>query len=483
MLLNAMVGAMPESMLRALRGALLRYGRTLDGHALHAKGAAKAVKIAEWAAAHSPAYRQLLSGHGLTPQQVAHTPLQRLPVLTKANTFERFPLRELMREVPVHRLADVLTSSGRSGQHFGFRLSERAQHENGWFDIDLGLQDIFDVDHRRTLIVNCLPMGVIFRSRACAVANLSVREDMACSILRDVGPQFDQVILFTDPLFIRRILREAAQRGVDWTAIRANVVLGEEVLVESQRAHIAAALGIDLDANGPRLIGASCGMGELGLNLLFETRETIAIRRARFHRGLQAGRRSNRGTPSLFCANPLRAHFEILDPDSEGYGELCVTLLDRHAVIPLPRYATGDLARLIPRDEAEALARDVGMTAPWLPMLAMLGRIKDQPTDAPSVERIKEALYLDPVLADALTGAFRLQPPAADLPGQPAHVTLQTWPETPTDALPALRQRAHDVFTRHIAAPLTVDLPPPTHLAWGPQLDYERKFTYLAPRA
>lgn len=507
---------LPDFLLRPLRGALLRYGRTLDGHQSHAKGAAKAVKIAAWAAGHSAAYRQLLGEQGLTPERVGATPLRDLPVLTKANTFERFPLTQLMRPVPPQRLADVLTSSGRAGRHFGFRLSERAPHESAWFDIDLGLQDIFDIDHRRTLIVNCLPMGVIFRSRACAVANLSVREDMACSILRDVGPLFDQVILFTDPVFIRQILREAEQRGVDWSAIRASVVLGEEVLVESQRDFIASALGIDLDGGGPRLVGASCGMGELGLNLLFETRETIAIRRAMFRRSLgeatsgaaspaRAGGRpvGTGGTPSLFCANPLRAHLEILDPDADGYGELCVTMLDRNAVIPLPRYATGDLARLIPKEEAQALAAEVGMTAPWLPMVALRGRIKDQPAGVPSVERVKEAVYLDHAVARRLTGAFRLMPPAAhetqladvarhadvagyadvaSVAGSRTRIVLQAWDELADDALSTLRTDAEHALRRHLGEAVNVDVARASELRWGPILDYERKFAYLPNR-
>ncbi len=241
----------------------------------------RAIRACMDAAKHSSAYRTLLQEQGIDPAQLGpQTPWSSLPVLTKANTFERFPLSQLSRPLPARALADVLTSSGRGGRSYGFRLTAREQHEEAWFDIDLGLQDVFGVDEKPTLLVNCLPMGVVFRSRAVAVANVSVREDMACSILRDVGPGFQQTVLCTDPLFIRRLLDEAQAAGVDWRALNTSVIVGEEVLVEAQRDYIAARMGIDIGQDPHRLVGSSFGVGELGLNLLFETRETIRMRRA-----------------------------------------------------------------------------------------------------------------------------------------------------------------------------------------------------------
>ena len=169
------------------------------------------------AAGVSPAYAHLLREHGL-------------PVLSKANTFGRFQLAELARPVVTLTLADVLTSSGRSGSHFGYRLSERSAHEGASFGIDLGLEDAFRVDDLPTLLVNCLPMGVVFRTRSVAVANFSLREDMACAILRDIGPRFAQTLLCTDTLFVRRLLAEGRRAGVDWQALNTSVILCEDML-------------------------------------------------------------------------------------------------------------------------------------------------------------------------------------------------------------------------------------------------------------
>jgi phenylacetate-CoA ligase len=474
---------LPDAAVRLLRKLLLRYGRRMDPERMLANARRGAVRAAAQAAQHSAAYRALLHEHGIAPANLGlQTELASLPVLTKANTFGRFTLDQLTRPTPGNGLADVLTSSGRGGRSFGFRLTARAQHETSWFDIDLGLQDMFNVDQHATLLVNCLPMGVVFRSRAVAVANVSVREDMACSILRDVGPRFAQTLLCTDPLFIRCVLDEARVAGVDWKALNTSVILGEEVLVEAQRDYLAARMGIDLASDGQRVIGSSFGVGELGLNLLFETRETIRMRRAmRAPAGvaqLLGGQFDGSALPSIFCFNPLRCYVEVLNPDADGFGELCFTMSDPRALIALPRYCTGDWGKRVSRQDAAQAARLAGTDAPWLPVVAVKGRIQDRPTGMPSVESIKELIYTDHAIADQLSGAFRIG--KRETGG--IHVRLQTNSDgAAADAV--LHQQLRTLADRQLALPLDLELVAPLAFPYRPLLDHERKFAYLDSRA
>jgi phenylacetate-CoA ligase len=476
----SLLSVLPKFARRALRKFILRYGKQLDVQRMLAMSRKKAVQASIHAARHSSAYQRLLEERGIQPAQLKNQiEWGLLPILTKANTFERFTLAELSRPLPASELADVLTSSGRGGRSFGFRLTARKQHQDAWFDIDLGLQDVFGVDEKATLLVNCLPMGVVFQSRAVTVANVSVREDMACSILRDVGPQFEQTLLCTDPMFIRRILDEARAAGVDWKALNTSVILGEEMLVEAQRDYLAARMGIDIDQDPSRLIGSSFGVGELGLNLLFETRETIRLRRAMRASAelssLLCGSPVVESLPSLFCYNPLRTHIEILEAGPDGFGELCITLLDAHAVIPLPRYATGDLARLVSQAELQPAAQLAGSALPWLPVIAVKGRMKDQGVGMPSVERIKELLYLDHAVADQLTGAFRLST------AQNGGVLLSLQANTNSAAgAPEWPARLKALLVLHGLAHVELEMLGPSVFPWRPVLDFERKFAYIS---
>lgn len=468
---------LPDGALRILRQFILRQGRRMSADSLLAKSRRRAIGMALDAAKHSTAYQVLLREHGMRPEQLGlDTPLSSLPVLTKGNTFGRFSLDELSRPVPIRSIADVLTSSGRGGKSFGYRLTTREVHEESWFDIDLGLQDVFDVDRKSTLLVNCLPMGVVFRSKAVTVANVSVREDMACSILRDIGPKFDQTIVCTDPLFVRQLLREGERAGVDWTQLNTSLIVGEEMLVESQRDYIAERMGLDLDREPHRLIGSSYGVGELGLNLLFETRETIRIRRQlRFNAALQSHLRWQSGRadlPSVFCYNPLRTLIEVLQPDAHGYGELCITLLDGQAVIALPRFATGDLGRLLSNDEAQRASQLAGAGVPWLPMVLVQGRLKDRFTGMPSVELVKEVLYSNPSLADHVTGAFRLTSS-----GHGRVLLTVLVPEVTADLQVRLQACLADFRLDNVDLRLCSAEPS----IWHPALDFERKFAYADP--
>jgi phenylacetate-CoA ligase len=465
---------------RWLRKALLAYARRQPPEQLLAGSQRAAWRAVQRAARCSQAYRELLREQGIAPGDlVARVSWQQLPVLTKANTFERFGLAPLARPVAVQDLADVLTSSGRGGgPGFGFRLSTRKQHDGSWFDIDLGLQDVFGVDDKPTLLVNCLPMGVVFSSRAVTVANVSVREDMACAILRDLGPRFAQTVVCTDPLFVRQLLRRAQELRLDWRALNTSMVLGEEMLVEPQREHIAAHLGIELGRENQRLIGSSFGVGELGLNLLFETRETIALRRALRSATptlpwlARDGRQE--ALPSVFCHNPLRCHLEVLQPDAQGWGELCFTMLDREAVIPLPRYTTGDLGRLLPPAEARALCRTLDLPTPWLPVVLVRGRLKDRPPGLPSVEQVKEWVYRKHAVADRLSGAFKLQ----TLEDGRCELVLQ--PESGKELLheSACLETLRDAAAQAGYAGLLVRFVTPQDPPWGPPVDHERKFRY-----
>lgn len=397
------------------------------------------------------------------------------PVLEKKDLFERFTLAELIADdTQPADLAGVLTSSGHGGANFAFGVSTRRDKRRTPFDIDLGLEHAFAIDRRRTLLVNCLPMGVVFDSDTVCVANVSVREDMACAILRQAGPAFEQCIVVLDPLFAKRLTDYGSDLGMDWGALNAHVILGEETFSEEFRDYFAGALSIPLDgAAGAARMGGSMGVAELGLNLLFETTETVALRRA-LHR-------TDRDAllPTFFCYNPLRTLVEIVDVDSEGVGDLVITKLDRHAPIPMIRYRTGDQARHLRPAEVDALApaQRAALEALSFPVLAHLGRKPQGGEEDWSVDRCKALLYRDQALARHLSGAFVVRRESGEL-----HWHVQRGPGAvePVETLAAsLTRLVREVREkRGLGESPTVRVWPYEDFPWGMGLDHERKFRY-----
>ena len=433
-------------------------------------------------AARMPWYRTLLAEAGVSPSdiQTVREFARRCPVLTKSNTFERFGIRALAADISPDSLASVLTSSGHGGR-FSFGLTTREMEAAGAAAIDTALDDAFAVRSTPTLAVNCLPMGVTFASRCMTVATTSVREDMATALVETFGPEYQQVLVVADPLFLKRLLDHAHARGLDWRRHRMQVVVGEEVFGERFRTYVAGRMGLALDDPDGTWLMSSMGVGELGLHLLHETRATAAVRRRAvadeaFALDLLGPEGDRHGTPMCFTYEPRRIHVEVANPGPDGFGRLLVSLLDPDLPVPLLRYETGDVARLLDPGAVRHLLRTHGLTVPGeVPdrLVLLRGRTREALPNGSHVIVYKDAVYADADVAACLTGAVRLM---ADGDRLTMHVQL-----------------VRDVRDAHgIAAKLTAALPARARLAaievwpyerfpFGMSLDYERKFVSYVP--
>jgi phenylacetate-CoA ligase len=405
-------------------------------------------------------------------------------LLEKANTFKRFGIDQLIcDDIRLEDLASVLTSSGHGAGGFALGMSTRKQFNGAARLIDLGLEMAFDIDARRTLLINCLPMGVTFNSNVVCVANVSVREDMACAIVRQAGNLFEQIVLCGDPLFLKRLCDYSQSIGLDWNRHRLHVIVGEETFPETFRDYLAGVLGVRPDDPAGGLIGSSMGVGELGLNLFNETRETVALRRACVRNPALSKKLTGidlavSPAPTFLVFNPLRTFIEVINGDEHGVGDLVVTVMDEMAPVPLMRYSTGDRMQLLPRSRVLEAARLVpgSLNLPSAPMIALHGRAKDRLTGGGHVDLFKESLYRHPDVARFLSGAHRIA-----LAGDVIKWEVQAGRGTNTD-LSALADRLHnDLAPRFPGRELAITAHDYDAFPYGKTIDYERKFVYWAP--
>ena len=437
------------------------------------------------AAARVPAYRLLLEEHGTVPGRVVDAAsFSRLcPLTSKDNTFNRFELDQLCVAGGMRDLAGVLTSSGQGGR-FAFGLSTREQALAGADFIDQALDAAFQIRTRSTLAINCLPMGVGFSSRVMTVATTSVRDDMVLGLVRAFGRHYDQILLVGDPLFLKKLTDRARDEGVDWRRYRIHVVIGEEIFGEHFRTYLAASLGLDADRPQDGYVMSSFGVGELGLHLCYETPATIAVHRAASadrqlaRELLAAGPAEDAATPPpmIFAFNPLRTFMEIVEPDPHGYGRLTISMLDDETPLPLMRYQTGDVARLLDAADIARLAARHGRVLPselppWL--LALKGRDRDALPNGSHLSVYKEALYADQAIARRLSGAFRLV-----FAGTACTMHVQLTGDAGSD--PAV-ERALLRSVPDRARPTRLILWPYARFPFGMGLDYERKFSHYVP--
>jgi phenylacetate-CoA ligase len=109
------------------------------------------------AAVSVPAYRTLLAEHRVRALDVRDfaTFSASCPLLSKSNTFDRFPVDQLSVGGDLVDIADVLTSSGHGGR-FSFGVSSRKQAAAGARLLDHAFDDAFGIVARKTLAINCL---------------------------------------------------------------------------------------------------------------------------------------------------------------------------------------------------------------------------------------------------------------------------------------------------------------------------------------
>lgn len=448
-------------------------------------GRKKTLRCFQRAASQSMAYRTLLDEANVDPARILSVAdfVAHCPLLEKANTFRRFEISSLLaKDIQPNQIASILTSSGHGANGYALGLSTRSQLLSTPAIIDLGLDIAFDTDRRRTLLINCLPMGVTFQSNAVCVANVSVREDMACAIVEQAGKLFDQIILCGDPLFLKRLCDYSQTKAIDWRQYRMNVIIGEETFSESFRAYLAARLGIDLDDASGGMIGSSMGVGELGLNLFNETRETIAVRRACNRSSgllteLCGAKAGSMPLPTFLGFNPLRTFVEVVAPDADGIGDLVITVLDLQAPVPLMRYRTGDRASLIDHDNLTSCMKkhDHAFVSPSLPIIALHGRAKDRLPENWHVDTFKSALYMQPEIADELSGAFRIGFDAKQVSWK-VQRAVQANGNCQAIAA-ALKACVLNLQGQH-SLPLEVECFEYANFPYGQTLDYERKFSY-----
>lgn len=368
------------------------------------------------AAKRVPAYRKFLSQH--QPNKVVNdiqTFIINVPITDKNSVFGSHDLADccLDGQLPSN-VATLFTSSGYSGV-FSWGIETLQQQKDAPGRLDLILEMLIGVARHRTLLVNALPMGVRVPSRLAMIVDTGPRSDAVLAAVRTVGPHVEQILIVAEHPFLKKIVEEGVECGIDWPGRKVFLITGAEVMPENFRTYIGGLLGHDPNHPERGSIMVSLGVSELGLSL---GQGTIDCRRLR-----QAAHRDSNLRQALFGEVPFvptlvhfwpQQNYMETIPGEDGRPRLVVTTLDKHRAIPLIRYTTGDWASILHYDQVCTALRQTGhenlTPSVRLPILAVWGRGRSITVGNTAVfpEQIKESLYADGQIAQTTTGQFRL---------------------------------------------------------------------------
>lgn len=456
----------------------------LDPAKLKSLSEKKILRAFETASAKIPAYRRFLGENNISPHSIRTAADFRkyVPVLDKNKTFNLYSkeIKKLCLMGEIKDVRTIISSSGYSGC-FSYGLNTAKETKKSQETIDFMLDYFFGITEKKTLLINCLAMGIKIHSSLLTVVDTSVRPDIALGIVKTFASCYEQMIIVGENSFVKKILEDGLEQGIDWKKIKIHLILGEEILPENLRNYFADILGVDPDKSDcPSLIGSSFGVAEFGLNVFYETRELIRIRRLmQSDKKLKAALigHDSGSLPALLHYNPLRVFVEAL-PKESGLPDIVLTNLEEDSSLPLVRYNIEDEGIVIPfqhlKDTLASLSYSAYLPRIRLPIVAIWGRDKITLEEGLVLrpEFVKELLYQDKDIASHITGNFKLSNSRAGL-----RIEIQT--KEKTNRSQEFEDKVRNILLSNIPAKIEIIIYPYREFPYQMELNYEKKFQYL----
>lgn len=317
------------------------------------------------AAAGVPAYAAFLRERGIDPASVRTADdWRRLPLMTKAEYFHRYPLPDLCRDGDLAACDMVAVSSGSTGEptFWPRALADELAVASRFEQV---FRDSFRADERPTLAVVCFPLGTwvggMFTAAACrhlaakgypiTVVTPGNNRVEILRVVRALGSRFAQTVLLGYPPFLKDVVDAGISEGFAWRAQAMRLVLAGEVISEEWRDLMAERLGLADPARDTASLYGTADGGVLGN----ETPISIVVRRF-LARDPEAARAvfGQARLPTLVQFDPFERFFE----EHEG-----TLIFSGESGIPLVRYHIADEGGVLPYAALIARLRGLGFDA------------------------------------------------------------------------------------------------------------------------
>ncbi|MBW2661537.1 MAG: hypothetical protein JRD93_06025 [Deltaproteobacteria bacterium] len=455
---------------------------TMDPEKIIAIGKRNLLRTFYRAAEKVPGYRKLLSERGVDPRGITTMDefKDNVPFIDKETVFPANKLRDICVGGNLDGICSFYSSSGHSGV-FSFGVETWDNTSSSALGLEFLLDNHFHIFRRKTLLINCLPMGVKVYTRMLPVADTSVRADVIHALIKKLSADFDQFILVGESPFLKKVIEEGAENGISWHDIIVNVITGGEFIAENFRTYLAHLLGIDFEDPESGMIAVNMGMSELSLSIFSENFQTIQLRRMahknhKFRQALFGD--AAKLCPLIMQYFPQQTYIETI-PDQKGSPELVVSTIGKNLKIPLIRYKTCDMVRTLSYTEMKNILKDLGYESLLPEFHLPFGIIwgKKLSVDLGNRERIspnevKEALYQDFDIAGRITGNFRLSKDNGS-----ATVLVQL--RNGFEILPDMAETLSDYLKNYIKAEIQITFLPYNQFPYGMEHNYEKKNQYI----
>lgn len=373
-----------------------------------------------------PAYKKFLKANNVDYKKVRTiADFNKLPHITKENYLRVYPLSELTWDGDIGRASMISRSSGSSGVPF-YWLSNQHQRNEVGATYDIVFSQMFNMRKLKTLVIIAYGMGSWVAGTTTLLSSIEYMNKYDCTfitpgynknevieICKNLGPQYDQVVLCAYPPLIKEIIDLGEEQGINWPNLQPKFIFGAEAFGEEFRDYILEQVG----STNPYLDTMNT-IGSADVMIIgHETPISIALRRmihasGEFHdQILGCGR-----MPTLAQYYPWQKYLQVENEE---------LLITSNGAIPLVRYNIRDHAKIYQYGQLNEIAKNFGHTGiaealppelrtkyNWqLPFVLLYGKSTNAIKFYGAIiypENIKAALE-KPLLAHNFTGKFKME--------------------------------------------------------------------------
>ena len=417
-----------------------------------------------------PAYKRLLKEKGVSPCSIKDiATFKRFAPIINKDIFSKYDIADLCLGGKLDKMKTAFLSSGFSN-NFSYSVLNNNELGGAGFMCDTMLDHSFDISKKRTFWISALGMGVKVYTNIIPLAETSVRPDMVLALVKKFSKYFEQLIIIGNVFFIKEVIEDGIDRGINWKDKRVNFIIGEDWFPENYRTYLLHLIGEN------NIVMANFGISELGPSLFSESPCTIRIRQLAEKNPAFRSDLFGKGTdicPELLHHHSFQTFLEEID------GEFAFTTLNPKATIPLIRYNSEDEGKIYPYDQLRKILtkNNYQNYAPRLklPVVSLMGR-KDKFIELNNVfftpEQVKTGIYNDFESAAATTGYFRMSKPENRL-----RIEIQL--KEKREATRGLENIFYQNIAKYIKSDFELLLYPYIEFPYGIGLIYEKKFKYI----
>lgn len=304
-----------------------------------------------------PAYNKFLKKNNIEYKKInTWDEFKSIPIVDKKNYLLIYPFEDLCWNGNLNKPLVYTSTSGTTGEPFYFVRSEQLDWEYSVIiENYLNLNKIYI--NKSTLIVNCFGMGVwiggVMTYKAyemtanrneypVSIITPGISKKDIFNALKSLAPRYESVIIIGYPPFVKDILDEALDYGIELKKLNIRIQFAAEAITEHFRDYIAKKTGMkNLYLDSMNIYGSA----DIGA-MAFESTTSILIRRLAmknknlFHDIFSPINK----TPTLAQFIPYFINFENIN------GKIVLT---SDSEMPLIRYNIGDNGGVFSFDEVK----------------------------------------------------------------------------------------------------------------------------------